>query len=57
VPKNSKAVRDYVPNKGKKFRELAAANGDGWKLPPPPASFLAVNALTPTMHDATIVHF
>ena len=44
VPNNGKALFDYVPDKGKKLRELAAANGDGWKLPPPPASFLAVNA-------------
>ncbi|MGY4483157.1 pimeloyl-ACP methyl ester carboxylesterase [Bradyrhizobium sp. LM3.2] len=44
VPDNGKALFDYVPDKGKKFRELAAANGDGWKLPPPPASLMAVNA-------------
>jgi hypothetical protein len=44
VPDNGKALNDYVPDKGKKFRELAAANGDGWKLPPPPASSFAVNA-------------
>jgi hypothetical protein len=44
VPNNGKALFDYVPDKGKKLRERAAANGDGWKLPPPPASFLAVNA-------------
>jgi pimeloyl-ACP methyl ester carboxylesterase len=37
---NGKAVCDYVPDKGKKFRELAAATGDGWKLPPRPASSL-----------------
>ncbi|KRQ09935.1 hypothetical protein AOQ73_09210 [Bradyrhizobium pachyrhizi] len=44
VPDNGKALFDYVPDKGNKFRALAATNGDGWKLPPPPASFLAVNA-------------
>src|SRR3954454_10264596 len=44
VPDNGKALFDYVPDKGKKFRKLAAANGDGWKLPPPPASLMAVNA-------------
>ncbi|MGY3607483.1 MULTISPECIES: alpha/beta fold hydrolase [unclassified Bradyrhizobium] len=44
VPNNGKTLFDYVPDKGKRFRELAAANGDGWKVPPPPASFLAVNA-------------
>ncbi|WP_407156608.1 alpha/beta fold hydrolase [Bradyrhizobium sp. STM 3557] len=44
VPDNGKALFDYLPDNGKKFRELAAAIGDGWKLPPPPASFLAVNA-------------
>jgi hypothetical protein len=35
---------DYVPDKGKKFRELAATTSDGWKLPPRRASSLAVNA-------------
>jgi pimeloyl-ACP methyl ester carboxylesterase len=44
VPDNGKAVCDYVPDKGQKFRELAATTGDGWKLPPRPASTLAVNA-------------
>jgi pimeloyl-ACP methyl ester carboxylesterase len=44
VPDNGKAVFDYVPDKGKKFRELVAVKRDGWKISPPPASVFAVNA-------------
>jgi pimeloyl-ACP methyl ester carboxylesterase len=44
VPENGKALLDYMPDNGKSSRELAAAYGDGWKLPPIPASVLAVNA-------------
>jgi pimeloyl-ACP methyl ester carboxylesterase len=44
VPDNGKAVFDYLPDGGKSFRDLAAAHGDGWKVPPPPASFFVVNA-------------
>jgi pimeloyl-ACP methyl ester carboxylesterase len=44
VPDNGKAVFDYVPDSGKSLRELAVANGDGWKIPPPPARSFAVNA-------------
>jgi pimeloyl-ACP methyl ester carboxylesterase len=33
----------YLPDGGKSDRELAAAHGDGWKVPPRPASFFAVN--------------
>src|SRR6201999_2452090 len=29
VPENGKALFDYLPDKGKSFRELAVANGDG----------------------------
>ncbi len=43
VPDNGQALFDYVPENREKFREFAAASGDGWKLPPPPASFFAVN--------------
>jgi len=44
VPENGKALFDYLPDGGKSDRELAAAHGDGWKVPPRPASFFAVNA-------------
>jgi pimeloyl-ACP methyl ester carboxylesterase len=44
VPDNGKALNDYVPDRGKTVRELAMARGDGWKIPPVPASVLAVNA-------------
>jgi pimeloyl-ACP methyl ester carboxylesterase len=44
VPDNGKSLFDYQPDKGERWRELAMAKGDGWKVPPPPASFLAVNA-------------
>jgi pimeloyl-ACP methyl ester carboxylesterase len=44
VPDDGKALRDYLPDSGKSFRELAVAHGDGWKIPPPAASFFGVNA-------------
>jgi pimeloyl-ACP methyl ester carboxylesterase len=44
VPDNGKALHDYLPDNGEQFRELAVAHGDGWKVPPPPAAFFAVNA-------------
>lgn len=44
VPENGKAVVDYLPDNGKNTRELAVAHGEGWKVPPAPASFFAVNA-------------
>jgi pimeloyl-ACP methyl ester carboxylesterase len=44
VPDDGKALFDYLPDGGKSDRELAAAHGDGWKVPPRPASFFAVNA-------------
>jgi pimeloyl-ACP methyl ester carboxylesterase len=44
VPDNGKAVCDYLPDNGKTYRELAMAHGDGWKVPPPPVSFIGVNA-------------
>jgi pimeloyl-ACP methyl ester carboxylesterase len=61
VSDNGKALCDYAPYRGKKFRELAAAHGDGWKLPSPPASFLRGERGRrrlggPTVHDAAIVH-
>jgi pimeloyl-ACP methyl ester carboxylesterase len=44
VPDDGKALRDYLPDRGESFRELALAHGDGWKIPPPPASFFGVSA-------------
>jgi pimeloyl-ACP methyl ester carboxylesterase len=44
VPDNGKAVFDYLPDNGKRYREQAIAAGDGWKVPPPPARSFAVNA-------------
>jgi pimeloyl-ACP methyl ester carboxylesterase len=44
VPDRGKALFDYLPDGGKSDRELAAVHGDGWKVPPRPASFFAVNA-------------
>ena len=44
VPDNGKALFDYLPDGGNSDRELAVAHGDGWKVPPRPASFFAVNA-------------
>jgi pimeloyl-ACP methyl ester carboxylesterase len=44
VPENGKALFDYLPDNGEGDRKLAVAHGDGWKVPPRPASFFAVNA-------------
>jgi pimeloyl-ACP methyl ester carboxylesterase len=44
VPDNGEALFDYLPDNGKGDRELAAVHGDGWKVPPRPASFFSVNA-------------
>jgi pimeloyl-ACP methyl ester carboxylesterase len=44
VPENGKSLCDYVPDGGQSFREQAAVHGDGWKVPPIPASAFAVNA-------------
>jgi pimeloyl-ACP methyl ester carboxylesterase len=44
VPDNGKALFDYLPDNGQSFREMALTKGDGWKVPPPAASFFAVNA-------------
>jgi pimeloyl-ACP methyl ester carboxylesterase len=44
VPDNGKALFDYLPDSGNSDRELAETHGDGWKVPPRPASFFAVNA-------------
>ena len=44
VPENGKALFDYLPDSGESMRQLAVAHGDGWKIPPIPASVFAVNA-------------
>jgi pimeloyl-ACP methyl ester carboxylesterase len=44
VPEDGKALFDYLPDHGKSLRDLAVAHGDGWKVPPIPASVFAVNA-------------
>jgi pimeloyl-ACP methyl ester carboxylesterase len=43
VPENGKSLVDYMPDGGKGFREMAEANGDGWKVPPLPPSAFAIN--------------
>ena len=35
---------NYLPDNGESDRKLAVAHGDGWRVPPRPASFFAVNA-------------
>ena len=44
VPENGKSLFDYMPDGGNFMRQLAAAHGDGWKMPPVPAAQFAVNA-------------
>jgi pimeloyl-ACP methyl ester carboxylesterase len=44
IPEDGKSVADYLPDAGKRHREEALAHGDGWKVPPLPASVFAVNA-------------
>jgi pimeloyl-ACP methyl ester carboxylesterase len=44
VPENGKALFDYLPDKGAGDRERARTYGDGWRVPPRPASFFGVNA-------------
>jgi pimeloyl-ACP methyl ester carboxylesterase len=44
VPENGKTLFDYLPDNGEGDRKLAVARGDGWRVPPRPASFFAVNA-------------
>jgi pimeloyl-ACP methyl ester carboxylesterase len=45
VPEDGKSVLEYLPDSGNAHRELARTQGDGWKVPPIPASVLAVNAM------------
>jgi len=47
VPENGKALFDYLPDGGESLRELAVAHGDGWKIPPIPASVFASMRRTP----------
>jgi pimeloyl-ACP methyl ester carboxylesterase len=51
VPENGKALFDYLPDKGKGDRNLAAAHGDGWRVPPRPASSFQVNAVDAAWAD------
>ncbi len=44
VPENGKTLFDYLPDNGEGDRKLAVAHADGWRVPPRPASFFAVNA-------------
>src|SRR5260370_9336996 len=44
VPENGKTLFDYLPDNGEGDRKLAVAHGDGWRGPPRPAAFFAVNA-------------
>jgi pimeloyl-ACP methyl ester carboxylesterase len=44
VPENGKAVFDYLADNGERARKLSAVHGDGWRVPPTPAPFFAVNA-------------
>ncbi|MGO1077755.1 alpha/beta fold hydrolase [Inquilinus sp. CA228] len=44
VPEDGHCLNDYLPDQGQRFRDQAAASGDGWKVPPPPAAYFAVNA-------------
>jgi pimeloyl-ACP methyl ester carboxylesterase len=44
VPENGKSLFDYQADNGKTQRDLAVAHGEGWKVPPIPASVFAVNA-------------
>jgi hypothetical protein len=43
VPENGRALFDYLPDIGEGDRKLAVAHGDGWRVPPRPASSFGVN--------------
>lgn len=43
ILENGKAVMDYLPDNGAMHRAAANAKGDGWLVPPIPATVLAVN--------------
>jgi pimeloyl-ACP methyl ester carboxylesterase len=57
VPENGKALFDYLPDGGEGLRELAVAHGDGWKIPPIPASAFAVNAADADWVDRQCIRF
>lgn len=45
VPEDGKAVFDYLlPERAATFRQQAAAQGDGWRLPPLPGAAFNLNA-------------
>jgi pimeloyl-ACP methyl ester carboxylesterase len=44
VPENGKTLFDYLPDNGEGDKKMAEAHGEGWRVPPRPASFFAVNA-------------
>ena len=44
IPEDGTSVLDSLPDSGKAMRKLARTQGDGWKVPPIPASVCAVNA-------------
>jgi pimeloyl-ACP methyl ester carboxylesterase len=52
VPENGKTLFDYLPDNGEGDRNLAVAHGDGWRVPPRPASFFAVNAADASWVDS-----
>jgi pimeloyl-ACP methyl ester carboxylesterase len=44
IPEDGKSLVDHLPDSGKRHREQALAQSNGWKVSPPPASVFAVNA-------------
>jgi pimeloyl-ACP methyl ester carboxylesterase len=44
VPEDGRSLVAHLPDSGKQLREAALSRGDGWKVPPLPASVFAVNA-------------
>src|ERR1700686_1339126 len=43
VPENGKTLFDYLPDNGEGARNPAVAHGDGWRVPPRPASVFGAN--------------
>jgi Domain of unknown function (DUF4070) len=43
VPDNDKSIFDYLPDSGKSLKNQADLHGDGWKVPPIPASAFSVD--------------
>jgi pimeloyl-ACP methyl ester carboxylesterase len=52
IPENGRSVIGYSPDGGEGYRKLAQSQGDGWKIPPVPASFFGVNAADTAWVDA-----